>query len=125
VERVRDDLAAGGGAIAQEDGEPVGCLRWQLGEEENLHVRRVAVTPSAQRRGVGRALMRWAEEEAGRRGCTAVTVGVRAPLSGNLAFYGRLGYAVVGEHVHEGFDAPTWLGLRKRVGECAAETSAD
>jgi GNAT superfamily N-acetyltransferase len=115
LERVRDDLAAGGGAIAEVHGEAVGCLRWQPGEDGSLHVRRVAVAPHAQRRGVGRALMLWAEEEARRRGCSAVTVGVRITLPGNLAFYRGLGYELVGKHRHDGYAEPTWLGLRKAV----------
>lgn len=115
LERVRGDLAAGGGAIAELQGEPVGCLRWEPGEDGTLHVRRVAVVPHARRRGVGRALMTWAEEEAGRRGCDAVTVGVRNTLPGNLAFYRGLGYEIVGEHRHDGYAEVTWLGLRKPV----------
>jgi GNAT superfamily N-acetyltransferase len=115
LERVRDDLGAGGGAIADLDGKLVGCLRWEPGADGSLHVRRVAVAPHAQRRGVGRALMLWAEEEARKRGCDAVTVGVRIVLPGNLAFYRGLGYEIEGEHSHDGYAEATWLGLRKRV----------
>jgi tRNA threonylcarbamoyladenosine biosynthesis protein TsaE len=115
VERVRDDLAACGGAIAEVDGEPVGCLRWELTPEGSFHVRRVAVTPNAQGRGIGRALMIWAEQEAGKRRCGTVTVGVRLDLPGNLAFYDSLGYEIVGEHSHDGYAVPTWLALRKSV----------
>jgi GNAT superfamily N-acetyltransferase len=115
AERVRDDLATGGGAIAEVDGEPVGCLRWELGADRSLHVRRVAVTPYARGRGIGRALMIWAEQEAGRRRCGTVTVGVRLVLPGNLAFYSSLGYEIVSEHSHDGYTDPTWLALRKSV----------
>jgi tRNA threonylcarbamoyladenosine biosynthesis protein TsaE len=113
VARAREDLAAGGGAIAEADGEAVGCLRWEMTAEGSLNVRRVAVPPSVQRRGIGRALMTWAEEEARTRGCGAVTVGVRITLPGNLAFYLSLGYEIVGGHRHEGYREPTWLGLHK------------
>jgi ribosomal protein S18 acetylase RimI-like enzyme len=116
LERVREDLAAGGGAIAELQGEPVGCLRWQPASDGSFHVRRVAVAMHARRRGVGRALMTWAEVEARRRGCDAVTVGVRITLPGNLAFYRGLGYEIVGEHSHDGYADVTWLGLRKPVG---------
>jgi ribosomal protein S18 acetylase RimI-like enzyme len=57
--------------------------------------------------------MAWAEQEARRRGCAAVAVGVRTTLPGNLAFYRRLGYEVVGERRHDGYDRTTWLALRK------------
>ena len=110
---VVDDLTAGGGAIAELESRPVGCLRWRLAPNGDFHVRRVAVEPELQRRGIGRALMARAEQEARRRGCEAVSVGVRTALPGNLAFYRRLGYDLVGEHRHDGYDRTTWLALRK------------
>jgi GNAT superfamily N-acetyltransferase len=105
--RVTDDLSAGGGAIAELDGRPVGCLRWQVATNGDFHVRRVAVEPELQRHGIGRALMAWAEREARRRGCKAVSVGVRLALPGNLAFYRELGYEITGEHRHEGYTRTT------------------
>jgi len=112
---VRADLARGGGAIAWLGGVAAGCLR--LDEAgDHLHVRRLAVEPALQRRGVGRVLMAWAEREAGRRGLASVTVGVRLALPDNLAFYRRLGYEAVGEHGHDGHVQPTWVELRKRLG---------
>ena len=111
--RVAEELAAGGGAIANLDGRPVGCLRWAVAETGDFHVRRVAVAPELQRRGLGRALMAWAEREARRRGCPGVSVGVRTALPGNLAFYRGLGYEVTAEHRHDGYDVTTWLALRK------------
>ncbi|HSP73284.1 MAG TPA: GNAT family N-acetyltransferase [Gaiellaceae bacterium] len=115
LEHVHEDLAAGGGAIAELDGRPVGCLRWTVAPSGDLHVRRVAVEPGRQGRGLGRVLMAWAEDEARRRGCGAVSVGVRIALPGNLAFYRALGYEVVDEHRHDGYEQPTWLSLRKRL----------
>ena len=114
--RVREDLEAGGGAIAEIGGEPAGCLRWRIGETGDLHVRRVAVVPARQRGGIGRALMEWAEDEAQRRGCPGIVVGVRVALPGNLSFYRGLGYEVTGEHRHEGYDQTTWFALRKELG---------
>jgi GNAT superfamily N-acetyltransferase len=120
VARVRDDLALGGGALAQVDGRPVGCLRWQLAADGDFHVRRVAIEPERQRQGIGRALMAWAEREAVRRGCGTVFVGVRIALPGNVAFYRSLGYAVTGEHSHDGYERTTWLAMRKHLGLGAA-----
>lgn len=115
VEVVREQLAAGGGAIAELDGRPVGCLRWRINEAGDFHVRRVAVEPALQRQGVGHVLMAWAEREAQRHGCPGVFVGVRIGLPGNLAFYERLDYEIAGEQRHEGYDQPTWLALRKTL----------
>lgn len=38
VSRVLNDLTAGGGAIAEVDRRPVGCLRWQLTASGDFHV---------------------------------------------------------------------------------------
>jgi GNAT superfamily N-acetyltransferase len=113
--RVAADLRKGGGAVAELEGRPVGCLRWRIADDGDLHVRRVAVRPDLQRHGVGRSLMLCSEDEARRRGCEGVFVGVRLALPGNLAFYRSLGYEVTGEHRHDGYAHTTWLGLRKRL----------
>jgi ribosomal protein S18 acetylase RimI-like enzyme len=114
VESVLAELEAHGGALAWLENQPAGCLRIAV-EADHLHVRRVAVLPELQRRGIGRALMAWAEGEASRRGLPAVTLGVRLALPGNLAFYRRLGYKVTGRHAHPGYDRPTWASMRKPV----------
>lgn len=99
VDVVRRDLERGGGALARAAGRVVGALRLETGPG-SFEVRRVAVDPAFQRRGIGAALMGWAREEAGRRGYRELTVGVRHQLPGNRAFYERLGYRVVAEHPH-------------------------
>ena len=68
-----------------------------------------------QRRGIGRALMSWAEAEGRRRGLREVTLGVRLALPSNVGLYRHLGYEGVSEHAHPGFDRPTWLRMRKTL----------
>jgi hypothetical protein len=60
-------------------------------------------------------MMSWAEEAARRRGLPAVTVGVRLALTGNRAFFARLGYLPAGEQAHPGYDHPTTVEMRKQV----------
>lgn len=121
LESVRTELAERGGALARtveregEAGEVVGCLRF-LVRPDALYVYRVAVPPHLQGRGIGRALMGWTEREAGRLGLATVEVGVRIALPDNVAFYRALGYEVVAEHAHPGYDHPTSYEMRKRVG---------
>ncbi len=114
VETVRAELAAAGAAIAWLGKAAVGCVRFDV-SGDHLHVRRLAVAPSHQGRGVGRALMRWAEAEAAHRGLVDVTLGVRLALPGNLAFYRHLGYEATGQHAHPGYERPTSVSMRKRV----------
>jgi GNAT superfamily N-acetyltransferase len=116
LEVIRADLSSGGGAIAELDGRAVGCLRWRVLEDGDFYVYRVAVEPESQGHGVGRALMRWVEEEAVGRGCAGVQVGVRIALDGNLAFFVGLGYDVIEERTHEGYAEPTYRQLRKALG---------
>ena len=57
----------------------------------------LSVDPSQQGRGLGRALVRAAEEYAGARGCTAMDLDVVDLRSELTSFYGSLGYTAVGE----------------------------
>lgn len=111
---VREDLERGGGALATIGTQIMGCLRFES-EPGFLHVRRVAVDPAWQGRGVGTALMRWAERYALDAGIDEVRVGVRAQLIANLHFYAGLGYRVIGQHRHPGYDRVTWLEMARRV----------
>jgi ribosomal protein S18 acetylase RimI-like enzyme len=127
LHQVRADLRgagpAGGAALALLDGRAVGCLRWEATPGGDLNVRRVAVEPSLQGRGIGRALMAWAEREAAARGCSGVALGVRVELPGNLAFYSKLGYEVTGEHRHGGYREATWLSMRKSLSPACRESA--
>jgi tRNA threonylcarbamoyladenosine biosynthesis protein TsaE len=91
---VREDLAFSGGLIAHLDGKPVAALRYRF-EGGRVFIRRVAVEPGRQRRGLGRDLMAAAHLDLTRRGHRAVYVGVRKALTANLAFYEKLGYTPV------------------------------
>jgi len=113
-ESVRDDLGRSGGALALLHEQTVGCLRFDR-EAGALHVRRVAVDPALQRKGIGRALMVWAHGYAHSQGYPEVRVGVRLQLPANLHFYKELGYSVVAEHRHPGYREVTWVEMRRSV----------
>ena len=53
----------------------------------------IAVDPACQGRGLGRAVLRWVEAEAARRGCKAVRLYTNEKMTGNIALYGRAGFA--------------------------------
>lgn len=111
---VVEELAAHGGALAELGGVPAGCLRLRP-DGNHLLVRRLAIDPRFQGQGIGRAMMAWAESEARRRGLEGVSVGVRLALPGNLDFYRRLGYRQVSEHMHPGYNRPTWVSMQKGI----------
>jgi GNAT superfamily N-acetyltransferase len=111
---VRVELADQEAAVGWIGSRPVACMRL-VAEADHLYVRRLAVSSDLQGRGLGRAMMAWAESSARRRGLSAVTVGVRLSLPGNRAFFARLGYEPVDEHAHAGYDHPTSVEMRKQV----------
>ena len=54
----------------------------------------LAVDPTFRRMGIGRALMRAAEEGMGKLGCPKVNLQVRTTNASAVSFYHALGYAV-------------------------------
>ena len=87
-------MAEGGAVLCWEGQNPVGAARFSS-RGKHLYVGRVAVLPSHRKQGVASAMMRYLEEMAAQQGFTAVEVGVRMSLAGNLALYRRLGYEIV------------------------------
>ena len=113
---MREDLEANGGAIAWLCPTPVGCLRYDV-QAGHLHVRRVAVPPDRRLAGIGTALMAWAHRYARSRGLREVRLGVRVQLPGNMAFYKKLGYEVIGSHRHPVNRRVFWREMRLRLGD--------
>jgi ribosomal protein S18 acetylase RimI-like enzyme len=54
----------------------------------------VAVSPGCQQRGIGRAMMKEAENRLQQIGCTTINLQVRASNQAVVSFYEKLGYAV-------------------------------
>ncbi len=70
---------------------------------DHLVVNNVAVAPEWQGRGLGRALLEFAEAEAVRRGFGEVRLHTNAAMADNLLMYPRLGYTEVGRETQGGF----------------------
>jgi ribosomal protein S18 acetylase RimI-like enzyme len=73
-------------------------------EADHLVINNVAVAPAVQRRGHGRALLAFAENEARRRGLPEVRLHTHARMADNLIMYPRLGYVEAGRENQGGFD---------------------
>jgi len=101
-----------GVTIAEQEGEIVGLI--VLGEgEEGFVVDNVAVDPSHQGRGIGRALLEHAEAEARRTGFDSIYLYTHELMTENLALYSRIGYVEYDRRRHGG---ATLVYLRKRLG---------
>jgi ribosomal protein S18 acetylase RimI-like enzyme len=107
------EIAAGAVWVAADgDGEPVGVVVLHP-EPAYLLLDNVAVDPEHQGRGIGRALIRFAEERASALGLAEVRLYTNEKMTENIALYRSLGYVEVDRRRGEGFDR-VWFA--KRVG---------
>lgn len=97
-------------------GDPIGVLVLIEGADHVL-IENVAVHPAHQGRGVGRALMAWAEAYAQQLGHAEMRLYTNALMSENLALYPRLGYVSVGRRAENGFDR---VYFRKQLAQPSA-----
>ena len=61
-------------------------------EPPSVHIDSIAVLPEAQRKGIGSRLLRSFVTEAGRQGCTRVTLEVSTANKAGLAFFTKHGF---------------------------------
>ncbi len=110
---VEAQLAEGGGAVAEVGRRLVGAVIWRE-EVGSLYVGRLAVPPAWRGRGIARALLAAAEEEARRVGLPGLHLGTRLALEDNRRLFQGQGFVETTMHAHEGFAAPTWVRMEKR-----------
>ena len=107
VERMAAELAAPDShfLFAEVEGELAGYLKINTGDAqteqvdgETLEVERIYVDARQQGRGVGKALLDFSLEEARRRGCDTVWLGVWESNAKAIAFYERQDFVPFGKH---------------------------
>ena len=96
-------IAAGEVHVAEVDGRVAGALVTRQ-QGRSLLLESVAVDPASQGRGIGRALIASAEEQAAGRGLEAVELYTNAAMTSNLALYPHLGYLETGRRTEDGYD---------------------
>ena len=72
-------------------------------QPDSLLLENVAVAPACQGRGIGRALIAFAEKHARELGLGEMTLYTNERMTENLHFYPRLGYIETERRVEEGF----------------------
>jgi ribosomal protein S18 acetylase RimI-like enzyme len=80
--------------------------------EQGFTIDNVAVHPSRQGEGLGRALLELAEEEARRQGFDSIHLYTHEKMTENLAFYASIGYAEYERREGDGFSR---VFMRKRL----------
>ncbi|MFN7931334.1 MAG: GNAT family N-acetyltransferase [Blastocatellia bacterium] len=86
-----------------------------VGDDGALEISRLYVRQEFWAQKVGAALMQWAMDEARRKGCETIFLGVWEHNERAKAFYHRWGFARVGEHIFQMGDDPQtdWWMARK------------
>ena len=97
-------VAAGQAWVLEENGMLAGVLVLEDAGDGTLLLDNVAVAPSAQGKGLGRALIAFAEAEAQRRGLREVRLYTNVLMTENLALYGRLGFRETGRVSEKGYE---------------------
>jgi ribosomal protein S18 acetylase RimI-like enzyme len=85
--------------VAKRGGEVVGLIVMGV-DDEGFAVDNVAVDPSHQGSGVGRALLEHAEVEARREGFDSIYLYTHERMTENLALYARIGYVEYDRRMH-------------------------
>jgi ribosomal protein S18 acetylase RimI-like enzyme len=85
--------------VAERDGEIAGLIVLAI-DHEGFLVDNVAVSPSHQGSGVGRALLEHAESEARRAGYDSIYLYTHELMAENLALYARVGYVEYARRLH-------------------------
>lgn len=83
---------------AYEDEQMLGCCMLVEEEPQTVRLRQMAVINDLQGKGIGRALMQFAENLARDRGYRRITMHARKHA---LGFYEKMGYKKIGKEFHE------------------------
>jgi predicted N-acetyltransferase YhbS len=90
--RMRDGMVL----VAQADSQLIGSV-FAARQNDALYLTRLAVVSAWRKRGVGRALVAAAGEEARAAGVRRLTLRVRVNLPGNRAYFEGLGFTATGQ----------------------------
>jgi predicted GNAT family N-acyltransferase len=94
LEKEKNNLLMG----AYEDDQMLGCCMLVEEQPETVRLRQMAVLNDLQGKGIGKALMQFAENLARDRGYKKITMHARKNA---LGFYEKMGYRKVGEEFQE------------------------
>jgi GNAT superfamily N-acetyltransferase len=111
----RGDLAAGPGQVWV-TGRPVIACVVLTAKEDCLYIGKLAVSRTMRGRGLARVLIATAEEQARLAGLDWLELQTRIELTDNQRIFLAMGFAEVARTAHAGYDRPTSITFRRRVG---------
>lgn len=106
-------IIAGTVSVFEEADGTVAAIIVLLPKADHLLLDNVAVRPDRQRRGLGIALIGFAEAEARRRGFAELRLYTHETMTENIALYHRLGFVETGRRREAGYER---VFMRKTVG---------
>jgi GNAT superfamily N-acetyltransferase len=112
AENILHKLATERAVLALLGNQAVACVFYR-NEGEYMYFGRLAVLPAYRNRGIAAALIGYVEERAREQGLPRVRLGVRVALPNLRARYEHLGYRVIEERRHAGYERPTYVVMEK------------
>lgn len=83
----------------------LGCISLELGAKSDaLEINNLAVSPTAQGKGYGKLLMKFAEDVAKEKGVKKLELYTNVKMVENLILYKKLGYEEIGRWSEDGFE---------------------
>ncbi|MEO1066108.1 MAG: GNAT family N-acetyltransferase [Pseudomonadota bacterium] len=89
-------------SVCDADGVLAGFIVFYL-RNDHLHIENVAVDTALQGKGIGKALIGYAESEAVNAGIKTIELYTNEKMTENLAFYPKLGYREIDRRTEDGF----------------------
>lgn len=99
--------------ICERSGELLGCVEIDTSNPHKLYLGMLTVNPDLQGKGIGKILMKAAEEEGAKSGCHSVYMTVISVRKELIEWYKRQGYQETGERKPFSFNDPRF-GLPKK-----------
>lgn len=103
------------GYSVREHGQLLGCAFFRPEPPEFLYVGKLAVSPHAQGKGIGKILLDTAIEEARARDLPRLRLETRIELIGNHERFAKWGFVRTAEKAHKGFDRTTFIEMQRWV----------
>jgi phosphinothricin acetyltransferase len=107
-------MAKGAAFLAEAEAAPVACIFAEV-RPDRVYIGRLAVDQACRGAGLGAAMLAEVERFARTQGVPCLELGVRLVLADNISLFQKVGFKIVGQRSHPGFNVPTYHVMEKRL----------